>query len=118
MDSATLVFTGFLFIGIILAAILVTLPRWLAPREPSAWKSSAYECGEQPIGQPWIRFRIAYYIFALIFVIFEVETVFLFPWAIIMRKLGVFGLIEMGVFIGILALGLAYAWRKGVLEWQ
>lgn len=118
MDSATLVLTSFLFIGVALAVLLVSLPRWLAPREPGALKSSTYECGEHPIGPPWIRFRIGYYIFALIFVIFDVEAVFLFPWAIIMRKLGVFGLIEMAVFIGILALGLAYAWRKGVLEWQ
>lgn len=118
MDSATLVLTGFLFVGIVLAVVLVSLPRWLAPREPSALKSSTYECGERPIGRPWIRFRIAYYIFALIFVIFDVEAAFLFPWAVVMRKLGVFGLVEMAVFIGILALGLAYAWRKGVLEWQ
>jgi NADH-quinone oxidoreductase subunit A len=118
MVSATLALTSFLAIGILLAVILVSIPRFLAPRQPNAMKSSTYECGEVPIGKPWIRFRIAYYIFALIFVIFDVEAVFLFPWAVIMRKLGIFGLIEMGVFIGILALGLAYAWRKGVLEWQ
>ena len=118
MVSATFVLTSFLAVGILLAVILVTIPRFLAPRQPSAMKSSTYECGELPIGKPWIRFRIAYYIFALIFVIFDVEAVFLFPWAIIMRELGVFGLIEMGLFIGILSLGLAYAWRKGVLEWQ
>jgi NADH:ubiquinone oxidoreductase subunit 3 (subunit A) len=118
MYLATLVFTGFLLVGIALAFLLVSLPRLLAPRQPNALKSSTYECGEEPIGKPWIRFHIGYYVFALIFVIFDVEAVFLFPWAVIMRKLGVFGLVEMGVFIGILALGLAYAWRKGVLEWQ
>ena len=118
MASATLVLTGFFAVGILLAVILVSLPRLLAPRQPGALKSSTYECGEQPIGRPWIRFRIGYYIFAVIFVIFDVEAVFLFPWAVIMRKLGVFGLIEMAVFIGILALGLAYAWRKGVLSWR
>jgi NADH-quinone oxidoreductase subunit A len=118
MYLATLVFTSFLLVGIALAFLLVSLPRLLAPRQPNPLKSSTYECGELPIGKPWIRFHIGYYIFALIFVIFDVEAVFLFPWAVIMRKLGAFGLIEMGVFIGILALGLAYAWRKGVLEWQ
>jgi NADH-quinone oxidoreductase subunit A len=118
MSTATLVLSGFLLVGVVLAVLLVSLPRVLAPRQPSAMKSSTYECGEVPIGKPWIRFRIAYYIFALVFVIFDVEAVFLFPWALIMRKLGVFGLIEMAVFIGVLALGLAYAWRKGVLEWQ
>ncbi len=118
MGTATLVLTGFLLVGIVLAFLLVSLPRLLAPRQPSPAKSSTYECGEQPIGRSWIRFRIAYYVFALIFVIFDVEAVFLFPWALIMRRLGLFGLIEMGVFVGVLALGLAYAWRKGVLEWR
>ncbi len=79
MDTATVVFAGFLLVGTVLAFILVTLPRWLAPREPGELKSSTYECGEVPIGGPWIRFRVAYYIFALIFVVFDVETVFLYP---------------------------------------
>jgi len=118
MDSATLVFTGFLLVGIVLAVLLVSIPRLLAPSQPSDIKASTYECGEETIGPSWIRFRIGYYVFALIFVIFDVEAVFLFPWAVIVRKLGVFGLIEMGVFVAILALGLAYAWRKGVLEWH
>jgi NADH-quinone oxidoreductase subunit A len=117
MDVATVVFAGFLLVGTALALILVTLPRWLAPREPSDLKSSTYECGEVPVGEPWIRFRVAYYIFALIFVVFDVEAVFLYPWAVIARRLGVYGLAEMVVFLGILVLGLAYAWRKGVLEW-
>lgn len=118
MSTATLVLTGFLLVGTVLAVVLVSLPRLLAPREPGVQKASTYECGEEPIGRPWVRFRAAYYIFALIFVIFDVEAVFLFPWAVIMRKLGVVGLVEMAVFVGILALGLAYAWRKGALEWQ
>ena len=117
MDVATLVFTGFLLVGLILALLLVTLPRWLAPREPSAMKSQTYECGEEPLGPPWIRFRVAYYIFALIFVVFDVETVFLYPWAVIAKRIGWYGLAEMVVFLAILALGLAYAWRKGVLRW-
>lgn len=117
MDTATVVFAGFLLVGTALAFILVTLPRWLAPREPGELKSSTYECGEVPIGGPWIRFRVAYYIFALIFVVFDVETVFLYPWAVIARKIGIYGLVEMLVFLAILVLGLAYAWRKGVLRW-
>jgi NADH-quinone oxidoreductase subunit A len=112
-----LVFTGFLLFGALLGLVLVTLPRWLAPRHPTELKSRAYECGEEPIGEPWIRFRVAYYIFALAFVVFDVEAVFLYPWAVIIRKLGVYGLVQMAVFIAILLLGLAYAWRKGVLEW-
>jgi NADH-quinone oxidoreductase subunit A len=117
MDLATLVFTAFLVVGILLAFVLATLPRWLAPREPGELKATAYECGEEPIGAPWMHFRIAYYVFALLFVVFDVEAVFLFPWAVVIRKLGVYGLAQMAVFVGMLALGLAYAWRKGALEW-
>ena len=118
MDVATVVFAGFLLVGTVLALLLVTLPRWLAPREPDKLKSSTYECGERPIGEPWIRFRVAYYIFALMFVVFDVEAVFLYPWAVIARRLGLYGLVEMLVFLAILVLGLVYAWRKGVLKWQ
>jgi NADH:ubiquinone oxidoreductase subunit 3 (subunit A) len=118
MSALSLVFSGFLLVGGLLGLLLVTLPRFLAPRRPGELKSRAYECGEEPVGEPWIRFRVAYYIFALAFVVFDVEAVFLYPWAIIIRKLGVYGLIQMGVFIAILVLGLAYAWRKGVLEWH
>jgi NADH-quinone oxidoreductase subunit A len=118
MDVPILVFTSFLLVGVLLAFILVTLPRWLAPSEPGELKMRTYECGEEPVGEPWIRFRVAYYIFALIFVVFDVEAVFLYPWAVIFRKVGVAGFIEMAVFVGILLLGLAYAWRKGVLEWR
>jgi NADH-quinone oxidoreductase subunit A len=117
MDVATLVFTGFLVVGLVLALLLVTVPRWLAPREPNELKSRTYECGEEPIGRPWIHFRVAYYIFALIFVVFDVETVFLYPWAVIAKRIGLYGLAEMLVFLAILVLGLAYAWRKGVLRW-
>lgn len=117
MDLAILVFTGFLIVGTVLAVVLASLPRFLAPREPNELKSSAYECGELPVGPPWIRFRVEYYIFALMFVVFDVEAVFLYPWAVVLKRLGVFGLVEMAVFIGILVLGLAYAWRKGALRW-
>ncbi len=113
-----LVFTSFLLVGALLALILVTLPRWLAPHAWSPGKGSPYECGELPIGEPWLRFRVAYYLFAIIFVVFDVETVFLYPWAVIFKDLGVFGFVEMAIFLGILVLGLAYAWRKGVLTWS
>lgn len=117
MELAALLFTAFLLVGLLIAVLLVSLPRKLAPREPAVAKSRPYECGEIPVGPPWIRFRVAYYIFALIFVVFDIEAVFLYPWAVIYRQLGLFGLVEMAIFVGILALGLAYAWRKGVLEW-
>ena len=117
MAVAALVFTGFLLVGAALALILVTLPRFLAPHSHSAAKGSPYECGEIPIGEPWVRFRVGYYVFAVIFVVFDVETVFLYPWAVVVRQLGLYGFVEMTVFVGILVLGLAYAWRKGVLQW-
>ena len=117
MAVAALVFTGFLLVGAALASILVTLPRFLAPHSRSAAKGSSYECGELPIGEPWVRFRVAYYVFAVIFVVFDVETVFLYPWAVVIRQLGLYGFVEMAVFVGILVLGLAYAWRKGALQW-
>ncbi|NTU71610.1 MAG: NAD(P)H-quinone oxidoreductase subunit 3 [Coriobacteriia bacterium] len=117
MDVLSLVFASFLLVAIVLGVILVSLPRWMAPNQPGDLKGRPYECGEEPIGTPWVRFRIAYYVFALLFVVFDVEAVFLFPWAVIMRRLGVVGLVEMAIFIGLLVLGLVYAWRKGALEW-
>lgn len=117
MNSMIVVFTGFLIVAAGLGLILVTLPRWMAPSEPSETKSRTYECGEEPIGEPWVRFRIGYYVFALAFVIFDVESVFLYPWAVVIRELGWYGLAQMAVFVGILLLGLVYAWRKGVLKW-
>lgn len=117
MDASILLFTALLLVGGVMAYAMVTLPRLIAPKEGSVAKARPYECGEIPVGPPWIRFRVAYYIFALIFVVFDIEAVFLYPWAVIFHKLGVFGLVEMIVFIFILALGLAYAWRKGVLQW-
>jgi NADH-quinone oxidoreductase subunit A len=76
-----------------------------------------YECGVDPVGVGWSQSQIRYYVFALLFVMFDVEAVFIFPWAIRLEELAVFGLVEMGIFVVILALGLLYAWRKGVLRW-
>ena len=88
------------------------------PHKPNPVKSSLYECGMQPIGpERWTQFNFRYYKYALLFLIFDVETVFMFPWAVIMDELGLFGLIEMLVFLVILVIGYVYAWRKGALEW-
>ena len=89
----------------------------LRPRRPQAQKYIAYESGVDPVGAEWSQSQIRYSLFGLLFVLFEVETVFIFPWAVRIDTLGVFGLVEMLVFIAILALGLVYAWRKGVLKW-
>jgi NADH-quinone oxidoreductase subunit A len=103
------------------AALLVGgmlgLSRLIQPRHPTPQKFIAYESGVDPVGGGWSQSQIRYYVFALLFVMFDVEAVFIFPWAVRLDVLGTFGLVEMVVFIVILALGLAYAWRKGVLRW-
>jgi NADH-quinone oxidoreductase subunit A len=90
----------------------------LRPSNPSKTKNMTYECGVDPVGSGWSQSYVRYYVFGLLFVIFDVEAVFIFPWAINLEELGVFGLVEMLVFIGILVLGLVYAIRKGVLTWE
>ena len=81
-------------------------------------KFDSYECGEEPDGAAWIRFHPRYYVVALVFVLFDVEAAFMFPWALQLRKWGIIGLADMGVFLGILMLGWAYAVRKGAIKWQ
>lgn len=108
-----------IFAGAVFALVGVTLAfaRVVRPKVESAEKGLTYECGVDPIGGGWSQSTVRYYIFALLFVIFDVEAVFLFPWAVTFDKLGVFAFVEMMIFIAILALGLVYAWRKKVLEW-
>jgi len=114
----------YLFIGIfVLFAIVfpllpIILARFVAPRKPSAVKNATYECGLEAEGDSWIQFRVQYYIFALIFVIFDVETIFIYPWAVAFKQLGFFAFVEMILFIAILAVGLVYAWKKNLLEWE
>lgn len=107
----------------ILAAILFVLlqfaaSRLIAPRNPGGAKIFPYECGEMPLGSAWTRFSVGYYVFALLFLIFEVEVVFLFPWAAVLREVGLPALVEGGVFLVILVFGFAFAWRKGYLTWR
>jgi NADH-quinone oxidoreductase subunit A len=93
---------------------------WLVREKPkviSAEKLAPYECGELPVGAAWSQYYVRYYIFALIFVIFDVEVIFLFPWALMLGELRLFAFIEMAIFLSILLVGLYYAWRKGVLKW-
>jgi len=108
----------FLVVGFIFLAVTLLLSRLLqAKGTPGKDKYIPYECGEVPEGSAWIRFNIRFYVFALIFIIFDVEIVFLLPWAVVFKKLGSFAFIEGLVFIGILVVGLAYVWKKGDLEW-
>jgi NADH:ubiquinone oxidoreductase subunit 3 (subunit A) len=108
----------FLVIGFIFLAITLLLSRLIQSKGKSGPdKYIPYECGEVPEGSAWIRFNIRFYVLALIFIIFDVEIVFLLPWAVVFKKLGAFAYIEGLIFIGILAVGLAYVWKKGDLEW-
>ncbi len=102
-------------VGLVAAAIIAA--RIIAPRRQIPEKLTTYECGIDPVGEGWSQSQIRYYIYAFLFVIFDVESVFLFPWAVVFEDLGVQAVVEMAIFIGILALGLVYAWRKGVLKW-
>jgi NADH-quinone oxidoreductase subunit A len=109
---------AFLLVAILFVAVVMFVARLLRPHRPSRDKLQTYECGEEPVGEPWVKFNIRFYVVALIFVIFDVEVVFLFPWATVLSQLGWFAFIEMMVFIGMLLVGLAYVWAKGDLEWD
>ncbi len=121
---STSYFYQYLFVGIfvvfsaIFALIPLILAWFLAPKKPSADKQATYECGLDSQGEPWIQYHVQYYIYALVFVIFDIETVFIYPWAVAFKKLGLFAFVEMVLFIAILAFGLVYAWKKKMLEWD
>jgi NADH-quinone oxidoreductase subunit A len=103
--------------AVALTSAMMLIARVLRPSNRTPQKFIAYESGVDPVGLDWAQSQIRYYVFAVLFVIFDVEAVFIFPWAVGLDRYGAFGLFEMSIFIFILALGLAYAWRKGVLRW-
>lgn len=107
----------FLLAGIGFVAMMLMMAHMVAPKKRTPEKLTTYESGEEPVGQAWGRYPSHFYVFALLFAVFDVEVVFLFPWAVAFRDLGWSGIIEVGIFLGILAVGLLYAWRKGVLSW-
>lgn len=107
----------FIFAGIGIVLFTFLLSRVFRPINPYHEKNINYECAENPVGTSWVKFNNRFYIFALIFVIFDVEVVFLFPWAVVFGQLGLYALIEMVIFIAILFFGIFYAWRKGALKW-
>jgi NADH-quinone oxidoreductase subunit A len=107
----------FAALAVVLFGLLVGISALLRPDRKQAQKYIAYESGADPVGSMWSQSQVRYYIFALLFVMFDVEAVFIFPWATQLELFGVFGLVEMFVFIFVLVLGLVYAWRKGVLKW-
>lgn len=112
-------FFVFLFtaLAVLFGAGGLIISRIAAPHRPNLIKNATYECGEQTIGNAWIQFNVGYYLFGLLFLIFDVEAAVLFACAVALRRLGTAGLIEMGIFVFILFFGLIYAWKKGALEW-
>lgn len=104
--------------AIALVAVALGLGRALSPRSFNPQKGEAYECGIPTRGTSWMQFKVGYYLFAILFLMFDVETVFLFPWAVVVQELGVAGLASISFFLVVLILGLAYAWKKGALEWK
>ena len=107
----------FIVVGIAMVLFTFLLSRLVRPHHPDKVKNDTYECGIPVTGQGWVQFNNRFYIFGLIFVIFDVEAVFLFPWAVAYKSLGLFALIEMIIFIFILLVGLVYAWKKKALQW-
>ncbi|HET7658106.1 MAG TPA: NADH-quinone oxidoreductase subunit A [Bacillales bacterium] len=116
-ENSYLFVAVFFLLGILLPIVALTAGRILRPKKPSAEKETTYESGIEPFQESWVQFNVRYYIFALLFVIFDVETVFLYPWAVAYGKLGIFALVEMLIFIVMLLIGLIYAWKKKVLKW-
>jgi len=107
----------FVIIGAVLLIAALLLAKILSPSKPSKNKLDTYECGEEAEGSAWVQFNIRYYVIALIFIIFDVEVLFLFPWSVVFKELGWLAFIEMSIFIIILIFGLVYVWRKRDLDW-
>ncbi|MDR2040521.1 MAG: NADH-quinone oxidoreductase subunit A [Bacteroidales bacterium] len=117
MSNSTLFLVVFLSAVFLVAAALI-IAKWLAPHSWNLHKGQAYECGIPTRGSSWMQFKVGYYLFAILYLVFDVETVLLFPWATIMKDLGTQGLVSVSFFLVILTLGLAYAWKKGALTWK
>ena len=108
----------FLGIGLAVGAIAMTAGFVLGPRRPDAEKLSPYECGFEAFEDSRMKFDVRYYLVAILFIIFDLEIAFLFPWSVVLGEIGTFGLIAMAVFLGILVIGFIYEWKKGALEWE
>ena len=104
--------------ALVVPLLPILLARVIAPTRPSAEKCAPYECGVQATGDPWQQFRVQYYLYAIAFVVFDVEVLFLYPWAVVFRQVGVAGFAAMAAFLGVLGLWLLYAWQQGALEWE
>lgn len=108
----------FLGVGFAMAIVMLILGALLSPHRPDVAKNAPFECGFEAFEDARMKFDVRYYLVAILFIIFDLEIAFLFPWAIVLDKIGLFGLISMGVFLGILIIGFIYEWKKGALEWE
>lgn len=107
----------FMLISLFIPGIAIVIAGLLGPKKPAPIKNSAYECGIETVGETWVQFKAQYYVYGLIFLVFDVETIFLYPWAVAYKLVSIWAVLEVVLFILILAGGLGYAWRKGALEW-
>ena len=108
----------FIFVALVFGVVTLLLSYLVQPKYPEPEKLSTYECGSEPFSDARMPFPVRYYIFAMLFVVFDIEVIFLYPWAVVFTKIGVIGLIEMMIFIGLFIVAYVYAWRKGALEWD
>jgi NADH-quinone oxidoreductase subunit A len=108
----------FIIIGGLLGVVALIIGRLLGPKRPDPAKNSPYECGFPPFDDARLPFDVRFYLVAILFIIFDLETAFLVPWAVVFRELGWFGLAVMGIFLGLLVIGFIYEWKKGALEWD
>ncbi len=108
----------FIVMGIVVGVVMITLGFVLAPNKPDSEKLSPYECGFEAFEDARLKFDVRYYLVAILFIIFDLEIAFLFPWAVVLDEIGLFGLVAMFIFLGILVIGFIYEWKKGALEWE
>lgn len=116
MSSASLIL--FFIVAVVLVGGAILFSHFVAPKSTNYQKSETYECGIPTTGLTWLQFNVGYYLFAILFLVFDVETVFVFPWAVVMKDLGMLAFIEILIFFFILILGLLYAWKKHALIWE
>lgn len=108
----------FMGIAVVLASVMVVVPLLIAPKRPDSEKLSAYECGFEPFSDARGQFDVRFYLVAILFIIFDLEVAFLFPWAVVLKEIGMFGFWSMMVFLGVLTIGFIYEWKKGALDWE
>lgn len=108
----------FIIVGVIFGGVMMAMGFLMAPRKPDAAKNSPYECGFEAFEDSRMKFDVRYYLVAILFIIFDLEIAFLFPWAVVLKDIGLFGFLAMMVFLGILVIGFVYEWKKGALQWE